>query len=73
MIYSGNSEAEHLANLKRVLQKLKEHGVRIKKDKCAFMKMSVQYLGHLIDADGIHATDDKLKAIVDAPPPQDVS
>ena len=73
ILISGKSEAEHLTNLKRVLQKLKEHGVRIKKDKCAFMKMSVQYLGHLIDADGIHATDAKLKAIVDAPPPQDVS
>ena len=36
ILMSGKSEAEHLANLNRVLQKLKEHGLRIKKDKCAF-------------------------------------
>ncbi len=35
--------------------------------KSRFMKPSVQYLGHRIDADGIHATDSKLDAITKAP------
>lgn len=37
------------------------------------MKTSVQYLGHVIDADGIHTTDTKLKAIVDAPAQKNVA
>ena len=41
--------------------------MRLKKSKCLFMQKSVQYLGHVVDAVGIHATDAKLKAIVDAP------
>ena len=37
------------------------------------MKTSVQCLGHVIDADGLHPTDAKLKAIIDAPTPKNVS
>ena len=52
---------------------MKEHRIRAKKSKCSFLKMGVQYLGHRIDADGIHATDAKLRAIIDAPQPKNVS
>lgn len=73
ILISGKTEAEHLDNLHKVLQKFKEHGIKAKKSKCTFMKTSVQYLGHVIDADGLHPTDATLKAIVDAPTPRDVS
>ena len=36
------------------------------------MKTSVQYLGHRIDADGLHATEAKLEAIINAPTPRNV-
>ena len=72
ILVSGKSEAEHLDTLRMVLQKFKKHGIRAKKAKCAFMKTSVRYLGHVIDAEGLHATDDKLKAIVEAPAPRNV-
>ena len=73
ILVSGKSEAEHLDNLRKVLQKLKEHGIRARKSKCSFLKSSVLYLGHRIDADGIHATDAKLRAITDAPAPKNVT
>ena len=34
--------------------------------------LAVTFLGQQIDADGIHPTDKKLKAIVQAPPPENV-
>ena len=64
---SGKTEEEHLVNLRRVLQNLQNHGIRAKKAQCTFLKTSVQYLGHIIDADGLHATDAKVDAIVHAP------
>ena len=73
ILVSGRTEAKHLDNLRKVLQKLKDHGIRAKKSKCAFMKASVQYLGHVIDADGLHPSDAKLKAIVNAPTPTNVT
>lgn len=54
------SETEHLENVQK-------HGIRVKRNKCAFMRESVQYLGHQIDAQVLHATDDKIKAIMEAP------
>ena len=36
------------------------------------MKASVQYLGHIIDADGLHATDSKIQAITEAWAPRNV-
>ena len=73
ILISGRTEEEHLDNLRKVLQKFREHGIRAKKSKCTFLKTSVQYLGHIIDVDGLRATDDKVQAIVQAPPPRNVS
>ena len=36
------------------------------------MRDSVEYLGHRIDAQGIHATDSKLAAVTQAPEPTNV-
>ena len=57
-------------NLSDVLQRLQNHGVRLKLEKCRFMEDSVEYLGHRVDSKGLHTTDSKLKAIVDAPSPR---
>ena len=72
ILVTSQTEAGHLDTLKKILQKFKQHGVRVKKNKYTFMKTSVQYLGHRIDADGLHATEAKLEAIVDAPTPKNV-
>ena len=66
ILITGSTIDEHLSNLTEVLRRLKEHGVRLKREKCQFLRDSVEYLGHLIDADG---TDSKLKAINEAPSP----
>ena len=73
ILITGVTEAEHLEHLEQVLHRLQEHGTRLKKEKCYFMQQSVQYLGHRIDAEGLHTTDDKLKAIMKAPPPKNVT
>ena len=73
ILVSGKTEEEHMTNLRRVLERLQEHGVRVKKSKCSFLQSSVQYLGHRIDAEGIHATESKIQAIVKAPAPKNVT
>ena len=49
------------------MKRLQEHGVGLKKEKCQFLQDSVEYLGHRIDAQGVHTSEMKLKAIVEAP------
>ena len=41
--------------------------------KCQFLMPSVDYLGYLIDTSGIEALPGKVKAIQEAPPPQNVA
>ena len=73
IMVTGKTEEEHLERLNQVLQRLQEHGIRVKLSKCTFMRTSVDYLGHRVDAEGLHATDDKMQAIVDAPVPKNIS
>ena len=62
-----------LERLAVVLSILKQAGLRLKKSKCTFMTDSVEYLGFQIDAKGLHATQEKVKAVQDAPVPQYVT
>ena len=69
IMITGKTEEEHLKNLTAVLQKLQEHGLRVKKGKCKFMQSSVEYLGHKIDSEGLHALESKIESITKAPAP----
>uniref|UniRef100_A0A8C6MDI2 ribonuclease H n=1 Tax=Nothobranchius furzeri TaxID=105023 RepID=A0A8C6MDI2_NOTFU len=65
--------AEHLRTLQEVLKSLKEAGLRLQRHKCVFLQDQVQYLGHQIDAQGLHPVQSKVRAIVEAPSPTTVA
>ncbi len=69
---SGRPAHEHLANLKALLDRLEQRGVRLNLKKCHFFKPSIEYLGHVIDSDGIHTSQSKVKSILDTPRPETV-
>uniref|UniRef100_A0A803JEW5 Gypsy retrotransposon integrase-like protein 1 n=1 Tax=Xenopus tropicalis TaxID=8364 RepID=A0A803JEW5_XENTR len=73
ILITGSTVEKHLALLDKVLSKLKASGVRVKLSKCHFLQESVEYLGYRIDAQGLHPTETKLTAIVNAPSPSNVS
>ena len=73
ILVTGVTEQEHLKSLEEVLRRLGQSGLRVKKKKCLFMVPSVSYLGHKIDADGLHPLPDKLQAVKAAPTPRNVS
>ena len=72
ILISANTPEEHLDNVKQVLQRLEQYGIRARKTKCAFMCTAVEYLGHRIDSKGLHTLESKVTAVVDAPHPRDV-
>ena len=53
ILVTGLSVENHLYNLKVVLSKLDKAGLHLNKDKCKFMKTKVEYLGHIIDREGL--------------------
>jgi hypothetical protein len=73
MIITGKSNEEHLERLEKVLKRLQEAGLRANKEKCEFFKEKVVFCGHEIDANGLHKTQEKIEAVVNAPRPANVS
>ena len=67
MLITGKNNEEHLANLAGVLNRLSESGVRLKREKCSFLLPSVEYLGHVISAEGLKTSESKVKAVTNVP------
>ncbi|GKA67158.1 putative reverse transcriptase domain-containing protein [Tanacetum coccineum] len=64
LIYSKNKE-EHEEHLKQILELLKKEELYAKFSKCEFWIPKVQFLGHVIDSEGIHVDPAKIEAIKD--------
>ena len=60
ILVTGSNDEENLRNLCEVLKRIRDHCLCLKEDKC-----SVQYLGHVINKDGIRPSEEKIKAIQD--------
>nr|GEV73081.1 putative reverse transcriptase domain-containing protein [Tanacetum cinerariifolium] len=60
-IYSRNEE-EHANHLRIILELLKKEKLYAKFSKCEFWIHIVQFLGHLIDSQGLHVDPAKIKA-----------
>ena len=65
-LYS-TTESDHLQLLDQVLDCLEKAGFRARKEKCQFFVPSLTYLGHKIDAAGLHPLFDKVQVIQKAP------
>jgi len=73
ILVTGRTVSESLKNLDDVLSRLEDAGLRLKKQKCMFMADTVTYLGHRISKAGIEPVTEKVKAIVQAQPPANVT
>ncbi len=60
---------DHLEKLERVLQRLRQAGLKVNGKKSFFAKTELEYLGYWITREGIKPLPDKVKAIlaIDAP------
>ena len=52
-----------------MFQRLREADLRLKMKKCNFLKVHIQYLGHLISGEGIEPLPEKLESIKQMPAP----
>ena len=69
IIFSKTKE-EHLQHLEIIFQRLREAGLKLKWSKCSFIKLHIEYLGHVISENGIEPMPDKLSAIKEMPAPR---
>ncbi|GJR52649.1 putative reverse transcriptase domain-containing protein [Tanacetum coccineum] len=64
LVYS-KSRKEHEGHLKLILRLLKKEELYAKFSKCEFWLSKVQFLGHVIDREGIHVDTAKIESIKD--------
>ncbi|GJV48568.1 putative reverse transcriptase domain-containing protein [Tanacetum coccineum] len=64
LVYSKNKQ-EHKEHLKLILELLKKEELYAKFSKCEFWIPKVQFLGHVIDSEGIHVDPAKIESIKD--------
>ena len=73
ILLAGSTLEEHLCTLEEVLKRLQDAGLRLNRDKCFFLRSSIEYLGHVVDKDSIHPTQEKVQAIKNAPQPTNIA
>lgn len=71
LIYSRNL-AEHHHQEKQVLQKLREHHLYLKQEKCEFKCDTIKFLGYIINHQGMHKDQRKVQAVKDWPQPTSI-
>ena len=71
LIFSCSIE-EHRRHLRQALQRLREAKLYGRLHKCDFLKDRVDYLGFEVSSEGVHASPDKVKAVVECPRTQTV-
>lgn len=71
ILISGNEE-QHKDRLKRVLACLKEVGLKLNRSKCEIATEKVEFLGYVVDKNGIHPSEQKVKLLMNAKSPTNV-
>ena len=72
LIYSKSDE-EHKEHLRAVLQRLRDHQLYAKFNKCELWLKQVRFLGHVLSAEGIAVDPSKVKDVLDWAAPTAVS
>ena len=68
LIYSPDVNT-HLHHLELVFQRLCEVDLKLKMEKCSFLKKHIQYLSHIVSGDGLKPVPEKLSSIQQMPRP----
>ncbi|KAH3901663.1 uncharacterized protein SCDLUD_001433 [Saccharomycodes ludwigii] len=63
ILIATRDKTEHYKILEKVLEKLKSNNLYCKRSKCHFVKDKVNYLGHVLTAEGLSVDENKISAI----------
>ncbi len=72
VLIKGDTLDEHYVNLEKVLIRLEDHNIMANLIQCVFESPAVEFVGHLVDEEGIRPTDDHIKDITNLCAPNSV-
>ena len=72
MLVKSTMAELHIAHLAEAFQILKEYNMKLNPAKCAFRVSAEKFLGFIVNNRGIEANPNKIKAVLDMPPPSNI-
>ena len=69
----GKNFAEHFTNMRKVFDRFRLANLKLKPTKCSLAGTEVTYLGYMISRTGISADPQKVEAVQNFPPPDDLT
>ena len=72
IIVYGKTFEETLSNLRCVLERIREWGLKLKPKKCKLFRTEVEFLGRVVSAQGMTADPGKVQTVLDWPVPKTV-
>jgi hypothetical protein len=71
LIHTKKDEKDHL-DVNKVFDRIRQHKIKLKLNKCEFLKTETKYLGYIIGTEGIKPDPEKVSAITNLPRPVNV-
>jgi hypothetical protein len=72
-IVYGRGEAEFLCNLRQVFERFRLKGLRLKAKKCRFGLKRIEYVGRVIDKDGLSMSMEKIQTVLNFSIPKNLT
>ncbi|PNF14896.1 hypothetical protein B7P43_G05140 [Cryptotermes secundus] len=69
IVVFGESLQIHNNKLRDVLDRMREHNLKLQPDKCEFLRKEVSYLGHIITSEGVKPDERKVEVVKNFPTP----
>ncbi|XP_033229779.1 uncharacterized protein LOC117181328 [Belonocnema kinseyi] len=70
LIVIGKTEEEHLRNLRKVFERLRETRLVLQPDKCKYLEKELEYLGHSVGAEGVKPLKKNVDKVLEFPRPR---
>ena len=70
ILIAGRDTAHHDSVLEKVLDRARSYNLKLNFEKVKVLKQQVQYVGHIISAEGLKPDPEKVRAMKDMPPPE---
>lgn len=68
IVYSKTKQ-DHINKLQQVFESLRKANLKVNKNKCVFMQEEIEFLGHVLNKDGLKPNQKKIEAIRNYPMP----
>ena len=72
LIHTPDNFASHCKKVHHILQKLRQHNLYLKPEKCNFEQQHVKFLGVILEKGTVQMDPAKVKGIADWSPPKNV-